>query len=246
MTFTGYYLRKSTAIHVLNVFDYNLMKSYYKVNEKKIFLIPLGVDTNIFRPLDVLREDSKLKILFLGKIDEQKGFDILCTAINQLSALSEFNQMSFTLVGTGKWSAVADNLAQTFPNVVHLNFVPQEDIVNLYNSHDVFVLPSRWETISYVCLEAQSCGLPVIVTNIPGPNGIIKHNKNGLLIPSEDSIALSKAILYMNQMKKDSPSAFEKMKTYSRVNTEELFSLKLEAERLTELFETVSCNGKAR
>ncbi len=150
----GLLLRKSTAVHVLNAFDYNLMKSYYKVDEKN-FLISLGVDTNIFRPLDVLSQDSKLKILFLGKIDEQKGFDILCMAINQLSALPEFNQISFTLVGTGKWSAVADNLAQTYPNIVHINFVPQQDIVNLYNSHDVFVLPHSRRS-NFICVFGSS------------------------------------------------------------------------------------------
>jgi glycosyltransferase involved in cell wall biosynthesis len=106
----------------------------------------------------------------------------------------------------------------------------------------VLVLPSRWETLSYVCLEAQSCGVPVIATNIPGPNSIIKHGKTGFLIRPEESISLANAILRMHQIKRDSPHIFNEMKKSCRQNILERFSLEIEVKKITALFDFVSAH----
>lgn len=236
----GDLLRQCDAIHVLNPFDFNLIKSYFNIEESKIFLISLGVDTNTFYPKDVIRNNGKFKVLFLSKLDEQKGFDTFCNAIRYLHSRPEFDQIVFTIVGSGKWGNLAEDFAHTYPNVEYLRFIPQEAITDVYNSHDVFVLPSRWETISYVCLEAQSCGVPVIATNIPGPNSIIKHGKNGLLIPPGEPISLAEAILYMYQTKRESPHVFNDMKKVCRENILERFSLEVEVKKLATLFDLIS------
>ena len=238
----GDLLRRCDAIHVLNSFDSDLIKSCFNIEESKIFLIPLGVDTNEFYPKDVIRNNDKLKVIFLNKLDEQKGFDTFCNAILYLRGRADFNQMVFTIVGSGKWKDLAEDLARTHSNVRYLGFVPQEAIVDIYNSHDVLVLPSRWETLSYVCLEAQSCGVPVIATNIPGPNSIIKHGKTGFLIRPEESISLANAILRMHQIKRDSPHIFNEMKKSCRQNILERFSLEIEVKKITALFDFVSAH----
>ena len=217
----GYLLSQCSAIHVLNIFDQDLMRLRFKVKEHKIFLIPLTVDTQLFCPKDNVKvnpEDKEFKILFLGKLDEQKGLDIFLDTIAILSNNKEFDQMIFSIVGSGELEEYAHSFAQTYPNVRYLGFVAQEKIVDLYNTHDVVVVPSRWETLSYVCLEAQSCGVPVIATNIPGPNGIIENGKTGLLIPPEDCRSLGDAILSMYRIKRNAICTFKKMKAFSREN----------------------------
>jgi glycosyltransferase involved in cell wall biosynthesis len=109
-------------------------------------------------------------------------------------------------------------------------------LVDLYNSHDLVIVPSRWETFSYVCLEAQSCGIPVIATRIPGPTDIIKHEKTGLLIPPEDWTALADAILYLQQLKEKEKCAFNKIKKRSRENVMKKHSLEIATHRLESLF----------
>jgi len=244
----AYLLHQCDAIHVLNGFDLNLMRMHFRVGDSNIFLTRLGVDTDVFYPKNVSKvthEDEKLKILFLNKLDEQKGLDILSDAIQILLDREEFNQMVFTIAGSGKLGDLAYALSQTYSNVGYLGFVPQEMIVDLYNWHDVVVVPSRWETLSYVCLEAQSCGVPVIASNIPGPSSIIKHGETGFLIPPEDPKLLAGSILYMYRTKNESPYAFNEMKNFSRENIVNRFSLEVEAKNITTLFNFISSRPRS-
>jgi glycosyltransferase involved in cell wall biosynthesis len=241
-------LHQCNAIHVLNDFDLKLMKTHFRIKESRVFLIPLGVDTQVFRPKhgkSIVSSDEKFKVLFLGRLDEQKGLDILYRAILRLHGSSEFEKMTFTIGGSGKLENLARALAQIYPNVKYLGFIPQKMIVDLYNSHDVVIVPSRWETLSYVCLEAQSCGIPVIATNIPGPNIIVKHGETGLLIPPEDPDSLAHAILYMFRIKSESPYLYGKMKKLSRENVVKNFSLETEVKRLLGLFDLISISSNS-
>lgn len=244
----AYLLRQCDAIHVLNRFDLDLMKTHFQIKDSNIFLIPLGVNTQLFHPKNVkdpTDESEKFKILFIGKLDEQKGLDILRDAILILRDRKEFNQMIFTIAGSGKLEALAYALAQTYPNVKVLGFFPQEMVVDLYNSHDMVVVPSRWETLSYVSLEAQSCGVPVIATNIPGPDSIIKHGKTGFLIPPEDPNSLAKSIMHIYQTKKELPSAFNEMKKLSRENIVNRFSLEVEVKKIVTFFNFIFSNQRS-
>ncbi len=67
---------------------------------------------------------------------------------------------------------------------------------------DLFVLPSVKEGLPYALIEAQAAGLPTVATNVGGNPEIIQHNKNGLLVPPADSIALSNNILKLLNDKK--------------------------------------------
>ena len=76
------------------------------------------------------------------------------------------------------------------------------------------VAPSRWESFCYSVAEAQSSGIPVISTNIPGPRDIVIDKKTGWIIPPENSSALTDTILI----------AYEKWQTdiisYSKIGQE--------------------------
>ena len=71
-----------------------------------------------------------------------------------------------------------------------------------YSSSSIFALPSYYETMSNAILEAMSCGLPVIVSNISANREIIKERTNGLLVKPGDVKALSHALLYLINNKK--------------------------------------------
>ncbi|RUS42611.1 glycosyltransferase family 4 protein [Cohnella sp. AR92] len=68
------------------------------------------------------------------------------------------------------------------------------DVERLLPQYDAFVLPSRFEGLGLVLLEAMAAGLPVVASNIDGPAELIENGKNGLLFPNEDDAALAEMI----------------------------------------------------
>jgi glycosyltransferase involved in cell wall biosynthesis len=64
----------------------------------------------------------------------------------------------------------------------------------LYNSSDLFVFPSRTDTLGQAVMEAQACGLPAIVSNEGGPKESVEHNVTGLVLSGNDPAAWCRAI----------------------------------------------------
>lgn len=197
----GKLLNNCSKILAQNKFDMELLLKY-NVNKDKIIKILPFIDDHLFCHRDIKRTNNKFKILFAGRLTEQKGIDTLYNAIENMTTLKEFSDMTFTIAGSGELGYMIDELMKKYDNIEFLGFVSQNKLIELYNSHDVVVLPSRWETTLKVVLEAQACGLPVIVSNIPGPDELVINGKTGFLIEPEDYKGLSESILKTFWLKK--------------------------------------------
>jgi glycosyltransferase involved in cell wall biosynthesis len=77
---------------------------------------------------------------------------------------------------------------------------PRSDIPELLNSFDVFVLPSSTldETLGIVVLEAMACGVPCVVTDLPGPSRIAADGTFAVVVPCQDPRALSEALIELH------------------------------------------------
>jgi teichuronic acid biosynthesis glycosyltransferase TuaC len=132
------------------------------VPDSKIIIEPNGADLSIFKPLDkkALREkynlplDKKL-ILFIGRFIENKG---------PLRVLEAINQLSDDVVGifVGKGPQVIEGNKVCYKGTVAHNQIPE-----MMSMADVFVMPSEHEGSSNVIVEAMSCGVPIVSSNIP-------------------------------------------------------------------------------
>jgi len=78
--------------------------------------------------------------------------------------------------------------------VTFLQNVPYEDMPELYQAHDLFVLPSVDEPFAISPLEAMNFGLPVIITDTNGARGCVQDGETGFVIPSDDQVALTEKI----------------------------------------------------
>lgn len=155
--------------------------------KRKTIYLPNGVNIDVFKPFMEKKNSSRINILSVGRLERQKNFKSLILALANSS-------YKLTLVGNGSEKEKLKKAARD--NKVDLKLIDKVENSKLpvtYNKADLFVLPSRVEGSSKVLLEAMSCGLPVIATNVEGTRDILKNNINGILVEPKDT--LSKVII---------------------------------------------------
>lgn len=143
----------------------------YGVPTERIEVIPPGTNLDIWQPIQN-RPEGPLRILFVGGDFHRKGGELLLEACNRLP------KGSFELILVTK-SLIPTQKGVTTYN--HLNPNSME-LVHLYQSCDVFVLPTRAETFGIAAVEASASGLPVIATRVGGLMDIVVDGETGFLI----------------------------------------------------------------
>ncbi|MBS3092314.1 glycosyltransferase [Candidatus Pacearchaeota archaeon] len=189
----------------LLVLTYDDKKLLSRANPKNITVIPNPLDTKKFYQKEYKMRD-KFKVYFIGRMTEQKGVDILYESIILLSKEKEFENMEFYFIGSGNQEHYFIELSNSFENCHFLGF--KTDVVKYYHDADILIAPSRWETYCYSVAEAASCGVPVIASNIPGPNQLIINNKTGLLIKPNEVNELKQAIFNLYSLWKNNYKDF--------------------------------------
>jgi glycosyltransferase involved in cell wall biosynthesis len=161
----------------------------------KIF--PRGLDTELFHP--ARREptffekfgasNGEVRLLYVGRISREKDLDLLAAAYRRLR--DEGLPVQLFFVGHGPYS---EAFAKSLPEAIFTGYLSGSELATAYASADVFVFPSTTDTFGNVIIEAQACGLPVIVSDSGGPKELVEHNSNGLITKSHDVEDLTRAI----------------------------------------------------
>lgn len=151
--------------------------------------LPLPRLVPIVAPADILPPDARL-VLAAGRLRRQKGFDVLLAAVATLPA-----DVHVLIAGAGDDTALRHTAgALGVDERVHL---PGRigNLGDFYRRASAFVLSSRHEGFPNVLAEAMAAGLPVVATRCEtGPEELIEHECDGLLVPVDDSDAMAAAI----------------------------------------------------
>ncbi len=145
-----------------------------------IKVIPNGIDSNFFIPIPKLPQQNEIKLLSVGRVSKIKGFDLV---INAIPMLTDFN-ISYLIVGDGPERKNLENLKKELfleHKVVISGIKSKQELKDIYNSSDIFILPSYNEGMSNALLEAMACGLAVIVSDTGGTQELINNGQNGLI-----------------------------------------------------------------
>jgi glycosyltransferase involved in cell wall biosynthesis len=172
----------------------HILKRY----QKKISVLPNGVDSELFKPGNTPKE--RHAVLFVSILDRHhkfKGLHYLLEAIEL--ATKSIPDIELIIVGEGELKdfyirEAADlDIGQC---VAFLGEKTQADLVTLYNRSSVFVLPStEIEGFGIVLLEAMACKTPVIATDIVGVAKEVIQNNCGIIVEPRNSRALANAII---------------------------------------------------
>ena len=213
--------------------------NYQKINTPKR-IIHLGVDSERFRPLEdpILRQEERAKlgieiedivIGYHGRLTREKDIYTIIRAYNYLRKVNPHYKL--LLVGNGIPEIVEKLLKKE--GVIHK---PATQHVEKYlQIMDIYILASLTETTSLSTLEAMSCGLPVITTQVGYIKDYITEGVNGLFFPKKNSYILAKKIMYLANR----ASERKILGRQARKTTIEKFNWETTAKEIEEFFKSI-------
>ena len=168
--------------------SHNLNK-YEKISTKKIMTIPNGIDETVYN-ININTEKKKHEfgikgsgpVIGLGiRLSEQKGITYLLHAMQYL--IKEFPDITLIIAGDGGLEQKLKTEARDLGVDKNTLFVgSRSDIPELLKLFDLYVLPSLWEGLPMVLLEAMAAGCPIVATDVGGNYMAITHGENGSLV----------------------------------------------------------------
>ena len=163
----------------------------------KLKILPRGLDTELFHP--ARRESAfferfgaingDVRLLYVGRISREKDLDLLAAAYRRLR--DEGLPVQLFIVGHGPYS---EAFAKSLPEAFFTGYLSGNELATAYASADIFVFPSTTDTFGNVILEAQACGVPVVVSDSGGPKELVEDEANGLITKSHDVDDFARAI----------------------------------------------------
>lgn len=138
---------------------------HLKLPEDKIVVINIGVDEK-FRPLNLNNKQREFILGYVGALDKRKRLDYTIRTLKILKDKYGKLKLKFHVYGSGRDLERLETMVKTLnlDDIVEFKgFAPDEKLVEIYNSFDIFVLASDWEGFGIPILEAQRCGVPTII-----------------------------------------------------------------------------------
>lgn len=178
------------------------LRKYEKISRKKISMVPNGIDINRFDG----KVDKAAKRLQIGikkagpiiglcvRLTEQKGIIFLLKAMPAI--IKRFPEIILIIAGDGPLRTKLEQETKDLGISENVSFIgPRLDINEIIGMLDLYILPSVWEGLPMVILEAMSVGCPVVATDVGGVNTAIKDRSTGLIVKSKSPEQLSGAII---------------------------------------------------
>ncbi|WP_019912857.1 glycosyltransferase family 4 protein [Paenibacillus sp. HW567] len=193
-------LHKAAFLTTLNEDEQNSMVGHFPKIAERIRLLPNFVNSGVFyrrdkeQALAALGLDPEYRyVITVGRLFEhQKGHSLLVQAAEQLKHIPG---LRILIAGGGPdeqslKALIADKGLED--RIILLGTIRDKEILaSYYSVSEFFVLPSRYEGLPLVILEAGACGLPTVAFNVMGVRGLVKHGVNGLLAEGLDPAALA-------------------------------------------------------
>lgn len=227
---------QSSAFHIAVSQSVRRSISRFTGENERLRVIPVGVDMDLFTPLPAGEQPESNSILFVGRIHETKGVDVLLRAMRIL--VDRNPAVCLSLIGGSFYRQTQiqeerlKRMAEELDLGDHVRFLgirSPAEVAEAMRRSSLLVLPSRRETLGAVLIEALACGIPVVATRCGGPEDVVT-DAVGRLVPIDDPFALAEAMLtVLDQRGQYDPQVLRKY-------AEERFSWQIVAEQMIDLY----------
>ena len=177
------------------------------------FVLPSGSEDRIYLRRAARSSSVPLRIIYLGRLDQQKGVDRLMNIVEITQARGL--PVEWRLIGK---SVIEDGKTDIRPHIVEIlepALATPQELADAYEWADVFILPSYYEGLPLTILEAMRSGVIPIATNAGAVSEVIEHWTNGVILSQIDTVAEAvKAI----EMLATEPTIVQEMSTRARAD----------------------------
>ena len=188
-------LRKADAVTATSKMLSQATKKFI-YDDKPVHIVPFGVDTKLFSPSEFTPRTNDLCIGVVKSLEEEYGIEYLIRAF-KIVIVKGFD-CKLLIVGSGslkeKLISITKRL-QLSKLVTFTGRINNDDVVNYLHKMDIFVMPSLSESFGVAAIEASSCSIPVIASNIGGLPEVVIDGKTGYLVPPRDAESIAEKII---------------------------------------------------
>ena len=212
--------------------------------DSRLVMIPSGIEPGDPPEIDTDRAAVRAEfgwpadaplVLFAGRLMPQKGVDDLIAALDILQHVRP--QLKTLIAGAGPQRSELEETAHAFQLDDKVKFLGhREDVPRLLAASDLLVLPSLYEGMPNIVLEAMRHRKPVVATAAPGTTEVVVDGETGLLVPVKNFQGLARAIRQMI----DDPELSRKFGEAGRARVELEFGVDRMVTRFAELYETIA------
>lgn len=226
---TRSFIHRTMLKHNIRSADYimstseDMKREILKYTNKDILVTYFGVDTDLFKPKKVTRQDG-FTVGTVKSFYEKYCIDYLIEGYKIFLDNTGDKESKLLLGGKGKQEDKLRNMVKEYgleDRVEFLGFLDQEGVSEAFNKMDVAVFPSAAESFGVAAVEAQSCGVATIVSNVGGLPEATKPGKSSIVIEPKNALQIAEAIekLYYDK------DLREKMGEYGRKYVLEKFNV---------------------
>ena len=196
-----------------------------KFGTKEVEWIPNAVDTERFMP--VADKPNRPVVTYVGKLERWKGVDVLIKCFEAINR--ELEGVEFLIAGRG---SLEGKLRETKLPIEFLGSVPYAEMPEIYQRTSVLILPSYMEGFPCTCIEALSCGVPAVATDVGDVKEIVLDGETGFLAKPGDSEEITSHII---KILKDKNLA-KKLGENGRTHVKENFSYEAVMGKIIEIY----------
>ncbi|MCU7835972.1 MAG: glycosyltransferase family 4 protein [gamma proteobacterium symbiont of Taylorina sp.] len=219
-------LEKSDAVIAVSQYTADSYNNIFSI--KDVNIIHNWIDSSQFKPNNYKKNNKKFRLLFIGNWSKRKGSDLLPAIMEQLGNHYEL------ICTSGMRERKSHKSLHSNINIIgHLP--AQQSLIELYQSADLLLFPSRLEGFGYSPLEAHACGIPVVASDSSAIPEVVHDGKTGLLCPVDNIDSFVKAIKFL----KNNLEVHHNMSLTARKRAVELFSEEIIISKYIKLLKSI-------
>ncbi len=206
--------------------EYTRILSGRGYESRKLTVFKRGIDSEMFSPKsngrDVLKQygiNGEFTMLYAGRVSKDKNIRFL---INIHRILNKKHQdVKLVIAGDGPELNELKLYCGDDNSVIFTGKLDREKLPEIYSGADLFVFPSTTDTYGMVVAEAQSCGLPAVVTDKGGPKELVIHEKTGYVVRDDAPEEWERTISDIISMQKEGSETYKSLCENARRNVVE-------------------------